>query len=290
MPQPSPTPLPMLPGDNYDVPAPAVNAFDDKLDLTAIRLPTENNTTLQAILERVNADAELFAWWHAANTNAVKRLGMSDHGPVHVQLVANVALRLLRAIVGSGVAPSIVTDYSLTDADAEVVVALTALLHDVGMSIHRIDHEHFSLFLASTKLKELLDGIYMPFAATIVRSEVLHAIIAHRSNGRPLTLEAGVVRVADALDMAKGRSRIPFEAGQVNIHSLSAAAVEGVSIEAGEIKPIRIAITMSNSAGIFQVDELLKEKLRGSGIEDYVEVEAHVEGDTEKRLLQVFRF
>ena len=290
MPQSSPTSLPMMPGDNYDVPAPAVNAFDDKLDLNCISLPTENNATLQAILERVNHDAELFAWWHAANTNAVKRLGMSDHGPVHVQLVANVALRLLRAIVGSGAAPSIVADYNLAEADAEVVVALTALLHDVGMSIHRVDHEHFSLFLASTKLKELLDGIYMPFTATIVRSEILHAIIAHRSNGRPLTLEAGVVRVADALDMAKGRSRIPFEAGQVNIHSLSAAAVEGVSIEAGETKPIRIAITMSNSAGIFQVDELLKEKLRGSGLESYVEVEAHVEGETEKRLLQFFRY
>ena len=290
MPQPSPTSLPIVPGDNYDVPAPAVNAFDDKLDLTSIHLPTENNTILQAILDRVNRDAELFAWWHAANTNAVKRLGMSDHGPVHVQLVANVALRLLRAVVGSGAAPSIVTDYNLTVADAEVVVALAALLHDIGMSIHRMDHEHFSLFLASTKLKDLLDGIYMPFTATLVRSEVLHAIIAHRSNGRPLTLEAGVVRVADALDMAKGRSRIPFEAGQVNIHSLSAAAVEGVSIEAGETKPIRIAITMSNSAGIFQVDELLKDKLRGSGLESYVEVEAHVEGETEKRLLQVFRF
>ena len=35
---------------------------------------------------------------------------------------------------------------------------------------------------------------------------------------------------------------------------------------------------MSNSAGIFQIDELLKEKLRGSGLEPYVEVEASIEG------------
>ncbi len=275
---------------NFDVPAPPQDGDAEVSELTSIRVPIEGNTRLQAVLDRVNADPELFALWHAANVNAVKRLGMSDHGPVHVQLIANIALRLLRDVVAAGAVPNIVADYAMTRDDAEVVVLLAALLHDVGMSIHRIEHEHFSLFIAAPKLKELLDGLYPPFAATIIRSEVLHAIIGHRSAGKPMTLEAGVVRVADALDMAKGRSRIPFEAGQVNIHSLSAAAVEQVVIERGETKPIRIAITMSNSAGIFQVDELLKEKLRGSGIEQYVEVEAHVEGETEKRLLQVFRF
>ena len=275
---------------NFDVPAPPQDGDAEVSELTSIRVPIEGNTRLQAVLDRVNADPELFALWHAANVNAVKRLGMSDHGPVHVQLIANIALRLLRDVVAAGAVPNIVADYAMTRDDAEVVVLLAALLHDVGMSIHRIEHEHFSLFIAAPKLKELLDGLYPPFAATIIRSEVLHAIIGHRSAGKPMTLEAGVVRVADALDMAKSRSRIPFEAGQVNIHSLSAAAVEQVVIERGETKPIRIAITMSNSAGIFQVDELLKEKLRGSGIEQYVEVEAHVEGETEKRLLQVFRF
>jgi metal-dependent HD superfamily phosphatase/phosphodiesterase len=89
--------------------------------------------------------------------------------------------------------------------------------------------------------------------------------------------------------MAKGRSRIPFEAGQVNIHSLSAAAIDKVEISRGETKPIRIVVTMTNSAGIFQLDELLKDKLRGSGLEPYVEVEATVEGEAEKKLMQVFR-
>ena len=122
-----------------------------------------------------------------------------------------------------------------------------------------------------------------------MRSEILHAIIAHRSDGKPLTVEAGVVRVADALDMSKGRSRIPFEAGKVNIHSLSAAAIEQVEIATGTDKPIRINVRMSNSAGVFQLDELLKEKLNGSGLEPYVEVEATIEGETEKKLVTVFR-
>ena len=38
-----------------------------------------------------------------------------------------------------------------------------------------------------------------------------------------------------------------------------------------------------------QIDELLKEKLHGSGLEPYVSVEALIEGETEKNLMQVFR-
>jgi metal-dependent HD superfamily phosphatase/phosphodiesterase len=75
----------------------------------------------------------------------------------------------------------------------------------------------------------------------------------------------------------------------VNIHSISAAAIEQIKIEQGEGKPIRIVARMSNSAGIYQLDELLKEKLKDSGLEPYVEVEARIEGEAEKRLLQTFR-
>ncbi|MGZ3560125.1 MAG: HD domain-containing protein, partial [Thermodesulfobacteriota bacterium] len=124
---------------------------------------------------------------------------------------------------------------------------------------------------------------------TILVSEVLHAIISHRAEGRPLTLEAGIVRVADALDIAEGRSRIPFQEGLVNIHSVSASAIEKIRIEKGELKPVRIVVWMNNSAGIFQIDELLKHKLRGSGLENYVEVEAMIEGETEKKLIHKFR-
>ena len=118
---------------------------------------------------------------------------------------------------------------------------------------------------------------------------MLHAIIAHRAGGKPLTLEAGIVRVADALDMAKGRSRIPMSGGSMSIHSISAAAIEAVHIEAGQGKPVRLRIEMSNSAGVFQLDQLFREKLAGSGLEPYVEVEAHIEGEAEKRLFTAYR-
>jgi metal-dependent HD superfamily phosphatase/phosphodiesterase len=254
-----------------------------------IRVPARHNPRLQQVVDRVNVDVELYALWQVVNINAVQRLGMSDHGPVHVQIVTNIALKLLRLLGERGVRPNLVTDHNLTSEDAELVVVLGSLLHDLGMSIHRMDHEQYSLFLARPKIGELLDGLYEVPTRTILTSEILHAIISHRAGGRPLTLEAGVVRVADALDMAEGRTRIPFEAGQVNIHSVSALAIERVSIEEGMDKPIRISVRMNNAAGIFQVDELLKEKLEGSGLEPYIEVEASTEGEADKKLIKTLR-
>jgi hypothetical protein len=247
------------------------------------------NPKLRTIIERVNGDADLYALWLAANVNAIERLGMTDHGPVHVKIVMNIAIKLYRLLTEGGVEPAVVANYGMDVHDGEVVVACAALLHDVGMSIHRVDHESFSLFLADGKLRELLPAVYESATATILRSEILHAIIAHRSGGRPLTPEAGIVRVADALDMAKGRSRIPFASGSASIHSISAAAIEAIHLERGKTKPVRLRIEMSNSAGVFQLDQLFREKLTGSGLEPYVELEAHIEGEGEKRLFQEFR-
>jgi hypothetical protein len=254
-----------------------------------IRVPDRGHQKLRRVIERVNADDQLKGWWHVANVNAVVRLEINDHSWVHIQIVTNIALKLLRQLTKHGIEPAAVTDYGMTREDAEVVVALTALTHCIGMSVHRHGHEDYSLFLAEPKLRELVDGIYDEPDRTVVVSEVLQGIISHRSDGEPLTLEAGILRVADALDMEQGRSRIPFERGHVGIHSLSAAAIEDVAIGDGEDKPIRIEITMNNSAGIYQVDGLLKAKLRGSGLEPYVEVLAHIDTEAEKRLVPLYR-
>jgi metal-dependent HD superfamily phosphatase/phosphodiesterase len=208
---------------------------------------------------------------------------------VHIQIVVNIALRLFRLLSRAGVEPAIVTTHGMKPRDAEVVIAAACLLHDTGMSIHRADHEQYSLFLGADRLPLLLEGVYEDPELTVVISEALHAVIGHRRQGDPITVEAGIVRVADALDMASGRSRIPFETRRPNIHSVSAAAIDGVTIEPGEQRAVRIEIEMNNSAGLFQIDELLATKLRGSGIEEHVEVLAQIEAEHEKRLVPVFR-
>jgi metal-dependent HD superfamily phosphatase/phosphodiesterase len=253
-----------------------------------VRAPARGNRRLEALLDAANADRQLKAWWLMQQTTAT-RLGMSDHSWIHVQIVLNVALRIFRLLERRGVEPVMVRDHAMSARDAEVVIAGACLLHDTGMSVHRTDHEEYSLFLAADKLPELLASVYDEPERSVVVAEALGAIIGHRRRGDPLTVEAGVVRVADALDMEHGRSRVPFEAGRPNIHSLSAAAIDDVKIEPGEERAVRIQIDMNNSSGVFQVDELLATKLRGSGIEEHVEVIAQIESEHEKRLVPVFR-
>ena len=261
----------------------------EAIERMRINVPVRGNRKLRTLIERVNADKQLKGWWHVSNVNAVARMEINDHSWVHIQIVTNIALKLLRQLTKHGVEPAMVRDYGMTPEDSEVVVTLAALMHCIGMSIHRHGHEDFSLFLSEPKLRELLHGIYDEPDLTVVVSEVLQAIISHRADGQPLTIEAGLIRVADALDMAKGRSRIPFERGRVSMHSLSAAAIEDVTIGDGDERPILIEIRMNNSSGIFQVDGLLKAKLRGSGLEPYVEVVAHIDTETEQRLIQTYR-
>jgi uncharacterized protein len=253
-----------------------------------LRVPARGNRKLRKLLEGIEADNQIKAWWHIANMNAVVRLEINDHSWVHVQIVANIALKLLRQLTKHGVQPSLVRDYRFTANESEIVVVLAALLHDIGMSVHRRDHEDWSLFLAEPKMRELLADLYDEPDRTVIVCEVLQAITSHRADGEPLTLEAGILRVADALDMAKGRSRIPFERGSVTIHSLSAAAIDEVRIGDGQSRPILVEIVLNNSSGIYQIDGLLKAKLRGSGLEPYVEVIARIDTEAEKRLVPVY--
>src|SRR6059036_1871164 len=141
-----------------------------------IRVPVRANRKLRRVLDVVNADRQLKGWWHVANVNAVVRLEINDHSWVHIQIITNIALKLLRQLTKHGVTPSLVEDYGLTNDDAEIVVVLSALLHDIGMSVHRRQHEDFSLFLAEPKMRELLADLYEEPERTVVVSEALQAI------------------------------------------------------------------------------------------------------------------
>ena len=250
-----------------------------------IRVPAQAGSLLDKALAVINQDLEVKTLWRISNVNAIDRLQMTDHGPVHFQIVANIATRLARILVKNNVEMSIVKNFDLSNDHAELVILLASIFHDLGMSISREGHEGYSLFLANTILHRTLDFLEIE-ERTIVISEVLHAIISHRSGGKPYTIEAGIVRVADALDMSEGRSRIPYEAGIIDIHSISAAAINRVEITEGKRKPIQINIWMNDMAGIFQVDELLKHKLAGSGIEKYIIISTYLE--EEKRLIKEF--
>lgn len=255
----------------------------------AIHVPSQKNKLLEQALENINSNTEIRTLWRITNVVAQERLGWADHGPVHFQIVANIALRMARLLLKNNIDLSVTKNFGLSYKHGELIVLLGSLFHDLGMSVHRENHEEYSLFLANNILREILT--FLPIdERTIVTSETLHAVISH-SNQRatkPLTIEAGIVRVADALDMSKGRIKVAYEAGAMNIHAISAAAIERVEIVEGETKPIQITIILNNSAGLFQIDDLLEGKLGKSGIAQYIIIKAYVEGATEKKLVTEF--
>ncbi len=104
-----------------------------------------------------------------------------------------------------------------------------------------------------------------------------------------LTLEAGLVGVADGTDMTKGRGKLAYDSGNVNIHTVSALSIDRVEIGRGKQRPVRITVHMSNSAGIFQVQETVGEKISHSPLRDHMEfvaVSRPLGGDKDDRILQ----
>jgi metal-dependent HD superfamily phosphatase/phosphodiesterase len=224
-------------------------------------------------------------------------MGYTDHGPTHVKIVANIALKLLRVLTEKKlITPSIVENYNMTNDDAEVVVVLGSIFHDLGMIVQRKDHEKYSAFLAMEFFDKFLTPTYSEEEKAIITSEVLHVIVTHEeppvntSICKILTKEAGIVGIADALDMEAGRARIPFQSGKVDIHAVSALSIEKVDVELTEngVKPINIKIKMSNSAGVFQIDELLKPRIVNSGLESFFHVIAEITGEKETKIIDKF--
>ncbi|MHA2142350.1 MAG: HD domain-containing protein [Candidatus Thorarchaeota archaeon] len=232
---------------------------------TRVRKDLERNKLCAIAFDELEKDVEVQALLEDSNRMAIDRMGYSDHGHTHSLIVAQNGVRLFRALI-KGLQPSIVQEETGTVQDAELVVFIGCYLHDIGMVVARANHDIFTVFLATPILDRILAKVYPKdrHKRVHIRGHIQHAIYTHDITAPPLTVEAGIVGIADALDMTKGRARIPFEAGSVNIHSASAMAIERVHIRKGEEKTVRIDVTMNNASGIFQIQELLEKKVRSS--------------------------
>ncbi len=255
-------------------------------------IPVNQNEKLKQLVSKIENDLELQGLWKESNVNVISRMKINDHGPVHVKIVANSALQILRILTERGIVPNCVSDHNMENDDAELIVVLGAILHDVGHVIHRSKHEQTGVWIAQPAILRLIDGIYDDaIKKQTIMHEVMHIILSHEPNIVPFTVEGGVVKVADALDMEKGRGRIPYQTGSVSIHSVSVMAVDEVEIQKGqeEERPLKIRITMTDGAGIFQVDDLLKEKIETSGIKDLISVDAIMKKDGKQELIKEFQ-
>ena len=241
---------------------------------------------LNEVLAYVKASPEIAAYLEAQNVNPVARKGYNDHGTKHIEIVRNRALHLYELLKRGGVPFNGARDQGLDEADEPVIIALAATLHDIGHVVHRDDHPYYSIPLTADLLDRHLDEFYDVPEAVRVKAEVLHAILCHHTVEDPLTTEAGVIRIADALDMERGRSRMPYEQGSRGINTLSSQAIDRVTLQSGEDIPVLVEIEMRNAAGVYQVDNLLKAKLRNSLLEEQIRIIALNSGSGTDQLVE----
>lgn len=219
------------------------------------------------------------SYLRTANRMAVSRLGYTDHGPVHAEVATWNALKVFD-ILEETFQPNVVAEGIGDIDDARLIVLASTYLHDIGMVVHRNEHNQAAIQLASPILEAKLMDIYGdPAKATDILSFILHGIYAHDDDTQCLTLEAGITKLGDGCDMTKGRTIVPFQKGKVDIHSVSALAINDVTLEKGKSKPLRITVGMDNPAGVFQVEAVLEKKISTSGLHDHIAIDVLVNGD-----------
>lgn len=231
---------------------------------------------------------ELQAMQDYANVVSIKRLGFNDHGPVHMRKAALNSILMFDLLDKQGIKLNLESEGIAGNSDSKVAVFIASVLHDLGMTVARDSHEWLSMVMAYKYIDDILNQVYNDSDLLIkvaVRSVVMEGIFGHMATNRIHTLEAGLVLVGDGCDMEEGRARIPTllrnEPKAGDIHRYSASSIKKVNILEGEVKPIKIEVNMSQSVGLFQIEEVLFPKIKSSPIKPYIELYAQVR-DQEK--------
>ncbi|GAB4323267.1 MAG: HD domain-containing protein [Candidatus Sumerlaeia bacterium] len=248
---------------------------------------------VRTLLEGLLADRDIQAYQCYANVVSVRRLGFNDHGPVHKRLTTYNALKVLRLLHQAGIPTSLEKEHVGTYEDSQIAVALGCFLHDLGMAVTRDDHEWHSLLLGDEFIRRHLARVYPDEGDPmrhVLRALCHEMIVGHMANSRIYSIEAGCVLVADGTDMTRGRSRVPMMLARDpmvgDIHRFSANAITRVEIGPGELKPVRIAITMEDHTGIFQVEEVFMTKVKASPLMPLLEVPVFIAGEPPRYYLR----
>jgi metal-dependent HD superfamily phosphatase/phosphodiesterase len=250
----------------------------DRQKIRARELLDDESLALE-MYQYLTGSPKVQSYLRSANRMAVSRLGYTDHGPVHAEVATWNALKVFDLLEGT-FKPNVVAEGIGDIDDARLIVLASTYLHDIGMVVHRNEHNQASVQLASPILESKLDDIYGdPGKATDILSFIFHGIYAHDDDTQCLTLEAGMTKIGDGCDLTKGRTIVPFQQGKVDIHSVSAMAINDVRLSTGSTKPLQITVAMDNPAGVFQVQAVLEKKLSTSGLKDYVDIDVEVNGD-----------
>lgn len=236
-------------------------------------------------------DKETASLQEYANHVSIRRLNYNDHGPVHMRTVARNAVRMAGILQAAGVPFAVEEEKLGSFEDVQTIIFTAAFLHDIGMGVGREGHEQSAVLLAQPILDRLLEALYHGNRdkQVMARCMIMEGVIGHMATHRVHTPEAGVILIADGCDMEQGRARIPMriQAGPKigDIHQFSASAIRAVEIGPGRERPLRIAVSMSESVGFFQVEEVLYPKIEMSPVKQHLELVASVKGGEERRYL-----
>lgn len=234
-----------------------------------------DDPNLKRVFDLLENDAEVQTYLRMANAMVVKRMHYNDHGPVHARIAAGSSLEIF-SLLNRIVEPTTIANGVCDLEGAKMVIMCGSYLHDIGNCVHRTDHIIHSCYLAAPILDRIYSKVYPenPELVIKLKCETLHVIFAHEEPVQALSVEAGVAKVADGTDMAEGRTRIPYQSGKVDMHSISATAIKRVDIEHGGYKPVSIKIYMDNPSGVYQIEEVIGKKVVTSGITQFVELVA----------------
>jgi len=252
---------------------------------------TDGDDLPRRLLEILLEHAEIKAVQDYANTVSISRLGLNDHGPVHMKIVCRNALKMLCILHEAGVQTSLEKEHAGTFADSVAAVMLASLLHDSGMTVGRQDHELYSAVISfgiiTDVLKQALPNQHDIQRIVIIRAVAMEGIVGHMGTHPIHSVEAGLILIADGCDMTKGRARIileiPSKPVEGDIHKYSANSIEKVKISKGDECPLKIEVKMKSEVGFFQVEEVLIPKLQSSPARHLIELYAGVDGQDVKR-------
>jgi len=243
-------------------------SLEERLD-DEIRKIIKDSKILKEAYDYLTNNKSIRALQEMANIVMVVRSKYNDHGVVHAKITTLNALKIVNILKET----SITREKIGTLEDATLIVMVSSYLHDLGNAIHRHEHEVLSVVLARPFVEEILEKIYEDEAKRQrIASVIYECIFSHMGHFGATSIEAGIVATADGCDMEKGRARVPYKLGKPGIHTFSALSIEKVEIKKGRKKPIRIEVTMNDASGVFQIEEILMRKVRGTNFQDYVEV------------------
>ena len=266
---------------------------EQSLDGKIIRSLKAHNVSKKVTnaVELILSDEEVQATQEYANNVSIVRLGFNDHGPVHMRIVAMNVIIMMGLLKDAGIKTSLETEEAGDFEDSLIACIYAAMMHDLGMSIGRQEHELHSTYMSLPILDRLLSQVYPDSMQqkVIVRSIALEGISGHMGSRQVYSLEAGLVQIADGCDMTKGRARISMSLSNNpragDIHQYSANSIEEVRFSRGKEKPIRIEVLMSSEVGLFQVEEVLLNKISASTAKSHIEVYAQVKEGKAKKYL-----